>query len=157
MCILDWLLFIIYREETGDHRHCDQGYMACIRNISGLSPKAWSPRPCWEQGEIMSHKLVVLQNKQCKRLCVDWICPPNKSSVFYSLLYVLLAAKLLLYGHQGSPILKRGTENGTERNGKRNESFEGKQNTYVYEFRWYSCLQRKTICNKIKPWILIRS
>ena len=26
---------------------------------------------------------------------------PNKSSVFYSLLYVLLAAKLLLYGHQG--------------------------------------------------------
>ena len=63
--------------------------------------------------------------------------------MFYSLLYVLLAAKLLLYGHQGHKqtvppsrvLLKRGTENGTERNGKRHESFEGKQNTYVYEFR----------------------
>ena len=62
-----------------------------------------------KQGEIMSHSdnikfpwaLVVLQNKQCKRLCVDWICPTNKSSDFNSLLYFLLALKLVLYGHQG--------------------------------------------------------
>ena len=44
--------------------------------------------------------LVVQQNKQCSPICVHWICPPNKSSDFYSLLYFLWAAKLLLFGHQ---------------------------------------------------------
>ena len=38
---LDWLPSLIYREETGDHRHCGQGYMACIRNTSGFSPKVF--------------------------------------------------------------------------------------------------------------------
>ena len=38
---LDWLPSLIYRKETGDHRHFDQGYMACIRNTSGLSPKVF--------------------------------------------------------------------------------------------------------------------
>ena len=38
---LDWLPSLIYREETGDHRHFSQGYMACIRNTSGLSPKVF--------------------------------------------------------------------------------------------------------------------
>ena len=69
------------------------------------------------QGEIMSHlvnikfpwALVLLQNEQCERLCVDWICPPNKSSVFNSLLYVLLTAKWLLYGHQSYKQLGWGT------------------------------------------------
>ena len=62
---LDWLPSLIYREETGDHRHCGQGYMACIRNTSGFSPKVF--RMLWldrralvessdsSRGEIMSH------------------------------------------------------------------------------------------------------
>ena len=36
-----WLPSLIYREETGDHRHCGQGYMACIRNTSDFSPKVF--------------------------------------------------------------------------------------------------------------------
>ena len=37
----NWLPSLIYREETGGHRHFSQGYMACIRNTSGLSPKVF--------------------------------------------------------------------------------------------------------------------
>ena len=54
-----------------------------------------------------------------------------------------------------SGVTKRGTENGTEWktewNGKRNESFEGKQNILN------NCLQRKSIRSKTNPWFLIRS
>ena len=101
---LDWLPSRIYREETGDHHHFGQGYMVCIRNTSDLPPKVF--RMLWLDhralvdsiaGVILSHSdnikfqwaLVLQQNKQCKRLCVDWICPSNKNFVFYSLLYVL--------------------------------------------------------------------
>ena len=38
---VDWLPSLIYREETGHHRHCGPGYMACIRNTSGFSPKVF--------------------------------------------------------------------------------------------------------------------
>ena len=40
---------------------------------------------------------------------VDWICLPDKSYVFKSLLYVLFAAKLLLYGRQGDKQLGWGS------------------------------------------------
>ena len=115
---LDWLPSLIFREETCNHRHFGQGYMAYIWNTSGLLPKVF--RVLWldwraligaatlQLGEIMSHShnikfpwaSVVLQNKQCKRSCVDWICPPNKSSVL-KLMYFWKTAKLLFYCHQG--------------------------------------------------------
>ena len=36
-----WLPSLLYREEIGDHRHFGQGYMNCVRNTSGLSPKVF--------------------------------------------------------------------------------------------------------------------
>ena len=38
---VDWLPSLIYLEETCDHHHFGQGYMACKGNTSGLSLKVF--------------------------------------------------------------------------------------------------------------------
>ena len=37
--LLAWLSSLIYREETGYHRHFGMGYVACIRKTSGFYPR----------------------------------------------------------------------------------------------------------------------
>ena len=71
----------------------------------------------------------------------------------------------LLYDKQAWSYLRQyitgvtKTRNG-KRNGKRNETqneMKVSKENKIYEFRWYNCLQRKSIWCKTNPWFLIRS